>query len=229
MKILLILTLSTLLATLATVTRADSSVTSQYRGYAQINSMLAERVYENRSDFELSFYIGERNAVNGSGFFSFPGLTQLLGMYDGAILDSKMRNSEPNAINLIIWQLVFGMLGDDIAAICDPQPVPAPQPQPSPSPGPVVNMPTTDTKPTFRPEFVAAVKPLCAWNSGEPRDPAALFGLWTSILSFDAPEEEFQAWSDFFLNGPYRDRPAREAIAAMSVAAMMNPYFLLEK
>ena len=56
---------------------------------------------------------------------------------------------------------------------------------------------------------------------------AALFGFWISIMSFDAPLQEYQAWKDFFLDGPFVKSPAPDVIRAMAAAILMNPHFLL--
>ena len=47
-------------------------------------------------------------------------------------------------------------------------------------------------------------------------------------MSFDAPPEEFAAWKDYFLNeAEYANAPASTALPAMTLAALFNPYFLL--
>ncbi len=38
-----------------------------------------------------------------------------------------------------------------------------------------------------------------------------------------------ERWRDFFLASSYRDRPANETVAAMTLAITMNPYFLISK
>ena len=48
------------------------------------------------------------------------------------------------------------------------------------------------------------------------------------MLFRSAPQEEFEIWRKFLL-GTYADKKPAEAIEAMTLALMLNPYFLLEQ
>ena len=47
-------------------------------------------------------------------------------------------------------------------------------------------------------------------------------------MGYNAPETEYVAWRDYVL-ASYKDQPAAETVAAMTLAITMNPYFLLHK
>jgi hypothetical protein len=47
-------------------------------------------------------------------------------------------------------------------------------------------------------------------------------------MGYNASEEEYVAWRDFFLS-EYAKQPAAETIAAMTFAITMNPSFLLHR
>jgi hypothetical protein len=55
-----------------------------------------------------------------------------------------------------------------------------------------------------------------------------LTAFWLAMMGYNAPQEEFLVWKDFVL-ATYGEKKAAEAIEAMTLALMMNPYFLLEQ
>ena len=47
-------------------------------------------------------------------------------------------------------------------------------------------------------------------------------------MGYNASEDEYVAWREFFLR-EYRKQPASETISAMTFAITMNPSFLLHR
>jgi hypothetical protein len=86
-------------------------------------------------------------------------------------------------------------------------------------------------KPEFvlHPRFLATLKTICTWPSAEARSEPVMLDFWLSVMGYNAPEEEYLAWRDFFLKSSYSNRPAAETLDAMTLAITMNPFFLLHK
>ena len=110
----------------------------------------------------------------------------------------------PNALNMTIWHVALSGFAKAVGQSC------------------------TTPRLAFHPRFIATLHKLCAWPAAEARDESVLLEFWTSVMGYNASEDEYVAWRDFFLR-EYASQPAAEAIAAMTFAITMNPSFLLHK
>ena len=187
------------------------STTSPFRGYSKINQIIHERVAQDNG-FELGQYLDKVAIAPQTG-----DLLSLLGTYDGADTNSTYRNGDPNSINMLLWYIVLDGLAVAIAGQCDG--------------GTAAMVADGPVKPlVLRPAFSAALRPLCAWPDASAKTDAVLFGFWSGLVGFDAPPEEFQAWKTYFLDQTQSDQTnASAVIADMGLAALFNPYFLLEE
>lgn len=155
---------------------------------------------------ELTTRIG-----NGPGslgmekYIPAPGLEAFLGTWALAGSERAFTNGLPNALNLLIWQMSLSGLGKDIAKSC------------------------TRSDSRFNSAFRSVMSDLCKWPAPQGSDPKVLVEYWLAIMGHNAPEDEFLAWRDFFLTSSYKSKPAAESIEAMTLAMMMNPYFLLKR
>jgi hypothetical protein len=77
--------------------------------------------------------------------------------------------------------------------------------------------------------FADTLEEICAWPKARARTDAVMSAFWLALMGYEAPRAEYLAWRDFFLSTSYRDRPATETVAAMTLAITMNPYFLITK
>jgi hypothetical protein len=179
----------------------QESLPEPLRGYTAVNAAVKDRILD-QPTFELGKYIGENL------YTPFPtgaGLLPLLGSYAGMIA-GEYRNGQPNTVNTLIWYLLIQRLSRDIAQSC------------SPEGGPL----------KLRAEFKQALDPLCQWPDASARTPQALENLWSSMIEFDAPPSEMEAWRDQLALGPaYQNAAATDALADFITGALFNAYFLV--
>jgi hypothetical protein len=115
------------------------------------------------------------------------------------------QNGLPNSVNMVIWHVALSRFSKSMAASCKTPEL------------------------AFHPRFLATLERLCTWPAAQAQSEPVLLDFWLSVMGYNAPEEEFLAWRDFFIRSSYRSRPANETIDAMTLAITMNPYFLLHK
>jgi len=188
---------------------------ANYRGYLAINALVMDRMIVEQPWFNIGYYLNGFSFSSGDD--TVEGLPALLGHYEGNGLDSGFRNGKPNAINVVLYHLLMSSLAVDLASRCatgSPTPPPAPD-----RPGPMI---------TLRPEFRAAIAPVCAWPETTAMSDEALLGLWLAVMKFDAPSTEFAAWKEF-VRSEYSSRTAAESLPDMLLAILMNPHFLIQK
>jgi hypothetical protein len=181
-----------------------------FRGYAQINQIIHQRVAQDNG-FELGQYLDKISIIPTTG-----DLLSLLGTYDGSDTNSTYRNADPNSINMLLWYIALDELSIDIANNCSSVHVSAG------APGPVQPL-------QLLPSFLAAVTPLCQWPAPSAQTDAVLYAFWSGLMGYDAPSTEFNAWKNYFLTEPsYQTASVSTVISEMGLAALYNPFFLLE-
>jgi hypothetical protein len=136
-------------------------------------------------------------------------LESLLGTYQSNGLNQLFVNGSPNVLNMVLYHLALSGLAGDIGGLCG---------QPS----------TSALAGYVSADFQAALTPLCAWPAPSAKTGDVLLGFYTAVMSFDAPPEEYQAWSQFFLGPDFSARTAKDTVTAMSLTLLLNPYFLLQ-
>jgi hypothetical protein len=181
---------------------------SVFAGYSAVEQKLRTRLLQPGEKLKLALYLGQSEYL-GFGI----NLLDLLGTYPsnigGGRFESKIQNADPNALNVILWRLLLGELSQDIARGC--------------------SSPSSKLISKLNPDFSKALLILCQWPEPPARDPQNLFNYWIALTGFDLPYSEFEAWSDFFLSPDLSAYPAQERVAAMTLAALYNPYFLFQK
>ena len=78
------------------------------------------------------------------------------------------------------------------------------------------------------PQFRLVLEKTCRWPSADAKTDDAMLDFWFAMMGYEAPESEYEAWRDFFVSSTFKDRQGDEAVRAMSLAILMNPYFLLQ-
>ena len=76
---------------------------------------------------------------------------------------------------------------------------------------------------------VLRIRPWLDFRPQEGQVSADQAHTYLYLMGYNAPEDEYLAWRDFFLKSSYRDRPAAETLDAMTLAITMNPFFLLHR
>ena len=137
-------------------------------------------------------------------FLPSASMDELLGTWSTFGAEHDFRNGVPNGLNLMIWQVTLARFAQEVGQSC------------------------TTPRLALHPRFIATLRRLCAWPATDAKDDGVLLDFWTSLMGYDATPNEFVAWRDFFLRD-YRDRPAAETVAAMTLAVAMNPRFLLHR
>ena len=136
-------------------------------------------------------------------FMPADGLDDLVGTWSGFGSEHKFQNGQPNAINMVLLRLAFSSFAKSLASTCQ-------------SPQLLLNEPFYDT-----------LEALCTWPSDEAKSDEVLTAFWLAMMGYDAPQSEYGLWRDF-VRATYADKTATETIEAMTLAIMLNPYFLLE-
>ncbi len=177
----------------------DSRV-APYKGYEAVNQVLLSRFILQPTSFQLSDYFGESGAE----------LATLLGAWRGDGLHNQFANGAPNAMSFVIWRVAFSALGRDVAALC-------------PSGGGLTMVQGL----LLRPDAAEAVGHLCEWPKAEAQTDGTLLTLWSSLVGYDAPYEDYAAWRDHFYAPVYQPVKPEKVIPLIISSALLNPHLLL--
>jgi hypothetical protein len=131
-------------------------------------------------------------------------MDELLGTWTTFGTEHRFRNGMPNALNMTIWHVALSGFAKAVGQSC------------------------TSPRLMFHERFLTTLYKLCAWPTPAAKDEGVLFAFWTSVMGYNASEQEYVAWRDFFLR-EYASQPAVETVAAMTFAIIMNPSFLLNR
>jgi hypothetical protein len=174
---------------------------AQFKGYVAVSDILSQRILVHGSSLSFSRYVSSYT------------LLPLLGTWNtGFGSEQVFHNGEPNSVNMLIWYLIFDGFADEVAKTCK------------------VNVSSINPKRlNFNPAFQNALNAVCTWPKPEAKTDSALLGFWTTLMGYSAPESEFLAWKSFLLQSSLKDKPAVEAVKAMTLTLSMNPYFLLQE
>lgn len=154
---------------------------------------------------ELSARIApEEGPIELDRYMPADGLDDLVGTWSGFGSEHKFQNGMPNAVNMVLLRLAFSGFAQSLAKSCA-------------SPQLLLND-----------RFYETLEALCTWPAPQAKSDAVMTAFWLAMVGYDAPQEEYAIWRDFVL-GTYGEKKAQEAIEAMTLAVMMNPYFVLEK
>ena len=132
------------------------------------------------------------------------GLDDLVGTWSGFGSEHRFQNGLPNAVNMVLLRLAFSGFAQSLAKSCQ-------------SPQLLLNE-----------NFYDTLETICTWPSTEAMSEQVLTSFWLSMMGYNAPKEEFEIWRAF-LTKTYAQKKPAEAIEAMTLAIMLNPYFLLEQ
>lgn len=173
----------------------------QYRGYVMSQSLLSERLLDQAEGINYSNFL---YPLSGQPLLS---MLDLLGSYQGGSLSKReFRNGQPNSVNMLLWYMVLNSFAFEVQKNCN-------------------NTFTLPLSTAFR----QTLNQICQWPQATAQSESAMQAFWLAIMGYDAPEEEFQAWREFFLNSSYASKPAHETVSAMVLAMVYNPHFLLRK
>jgi hypothetical protein len=154
---------------------------------------------------ELSIRIAPKDhPLDLDEFLPSESMDDLLGTWTTFGTEHRFRNGVPNALNMTIWHVTLSGFARAVGQSC------------------------TAPRLAFHPQFMATLRKLCAWPAAEARDEEVLRAFWTGVMGYNAGEDEYAAWREFFLR-EYASQPAEETIAAMTLAITMNPSFLLQR
>jgi hypothetical protein len=175
-----------------------------YKGYAATQKIVATRLFDGaRDSFSFIPYLG--NGIS---------LLKLLGSFENLGSTSSFENSTPNAMNMLLWQIIFSGLSKDIAKSCGDSSI-------------IIG---ENLKFNYNSNFANRLGALCTWPDAKAKSEANLLNLWLAVQGFDAPRQEFESWRNFFLSpdSPYANATYQEAIKAMLMTMFLTPDFLLE-
>lgn len=131
-------------------------------------------------------------------------LLRLLGTWESAGTESVYINGLPNSVNMLLWYLGFSDFSEVLAGNCAARTY------------------------SMNDSFAAALARICQWPGADAKSEDAMLDYWIALMGYDAPEEEYEAWRDFFRASSYGTQPADKTVKAMSLAIFLNPYFLLQ-
>jgi len=154
---------------------------------------------------ELSARIAPEEApIDLDRFMPADGLDNLTGTWSTFGAEHSFQNGKPNAVNMVLFRLAFSRFAKSLAASCH-------------SPQLILNEP-----------FYETLEALCTWPSYEARTETVMMAFWLSMMGYDAPKSEYEVWRDF-VRRTYGQTDPEETIESMTLAIMLNPYFLLQK
>jgi len=138
-------------------------------------------------------------------FMPADGLDELAGTWTNFGAEHRFTNGTPNPVNTVILHASLSGFAEAMGKTCKE---------------PLLQL---------NDRFADTLEEICAWPKPAAKTDAAMSAFWLALMGYEAPKEEYVAWRDFFLSSSYRDRPATETVAAMTLAITMNPYFLITK
>ena len=154
---------------------------------------------------ELSTRIAPKDEPLDLGeFLPAEDMEDLLGTWSSFGTEHSFRNGVPNALNLMIWHVTLSGFANAVGETCQ------------------------SNRLVFHPRFMQTLQQLCHWPSSMAKEEGVLLDFWGGVMGYNAGEDEYLAWKEFFLR-EYRDSKPGETVAAMTLAITMNPRFLLHR
>jgi hypothetical protein len=154
---------------------------------------------------ELSTRIAPKDEPLDLGeFLPAEDMEDLLGTWSSFGTEHTFRNGVPNALNLMIWHVTLSGFANAVGETC------------------------TSDRLFFHPRFMKTLQQLCRWPLAAAKEEGVLLEFWTSVMGYNAGEDEYLVWKEFFLR-EYSDSKPAETVAAMTLAITMNPRFLLHR
>jgi hypothetical protein len=154
---------------------------------------------------ELSARIAPRDTpIELDIFIPADGLDDLAGTWSNFGTQHTFQNGTPNPVNLVIMQAALSGFAASLSESCAKAQLP------------------------LHKQFLEVLRNLCTWPAAGAKTDAVMQSFWVSIMGYDAPVAEYDAWRSF-MRSEYADRPADETIEAMTLAITMNPYFLMDR
>ncbi len=170
-----------------------------FRGYRLVEQILSERL--TMPGYEIFFY-DYLGGPYGTGRNLLPLMGSRSSPGGGQI---EFRNGEPNSVSTLLWYLVLDGFSKDVGESC------------------------VTTRRAFSVDFTTKLAELCRWPAESAKSEKVMQDFWLAVMGYDAPKSEYQAWRDFFLRSSYSSESAAPTVAAMTLALVYNPHFLLNK
>lgn len=153
---------------------------------------------------ELSARIATPDApIDLSLFMPGEGLEALAGTWQPLGSEHSFQNGEPNAVNMVLIRLAFDGFAKGLSASCD-----------------TAQFPLNEA-------FYDTLEAMCGWPSSDAQSDEVMQDFWIYLMGYNAGPAEYKAWRDFIRTN-YDGKGPRESIEAMTLALMLNPYFLLQ-
>lgn len=145
------------------------------------------------------------SALDLYDFLPADDLENLLGTWVNYGSEHVFKNGSPNPVNMLIWYTMMSAFAQSVGDSC------------------------VRPKLEFNRSFLTVLNRICAWPKPAAVTDRNMLDFWLAVMGYNAPESEFLAWRDFLLNSSYRNKTAKEAVAAMTLAITLNPHFLLDR
>ena len=175
----------------------DPSQAAGFRGYAAVEDDLRAKFLQPDSDFELYNYLGDAGEE----------LSRLTGRPDGFGVAFDVRNSRPNAMNVLVWRMMLEGFARDLAATC-----------------PGSTLPAAGFALSARANVTVGA--LCGWPAV---DDAALGEAWTLVIGRTAPAASRDAFLRYAHSADLQSRRGDDALPQLWLGALLHPAFLLEQ
>lgn len=197
--------------------KAEGKTIGNLKGYQGLTQVFRSRIVTPESAFDLGWF------VDGSLSTSPDGFRSLLGSYQGAPGQAVYRNGAPNAINMMLWDLILSRAASDLGSACSQTEVVLP----------FIGLHRTGSfgltvklKDSLVPRLTAA----CAWSDDAEGRRVILQKLWYGLMGFEAPASELDAFIAYFggVDSPVATMTSSERVRVLIRAIFLNPHFLLE-
>jgi len=195
-----------------TIIENPTPVYAQLKGYALLNTNLRNRLFLSDNKFFIGYPIQEEF------FFAGQSLLGLMGEYVFLDGHNRFKNGVANEVNMLLTNLIFNRISLDIADKCKLSQLP-PQPQQPTEPA--------NPLPDFNIRFTSTLTALCDWPLEPTTANTTLTNYWFTVMSYDAPEDEYLAWQNFANSPEMRLKSRDEAVWALNLAIFLSPYYLI--
>ncbi|MGE0616820.1 MAG: hypothetical protein AB7P04_14405 [Bacteriovoracia bacterium] len=192
---------------------ASTEVVANFRGHQVIAQLLRDRfLTAGAKPWQFSMYLSDDSGMPSDPSMGGLGsLLDLMGTLGGGPLNSRFQNGQANAVNSLLWHLVLSGVAEDLGSICDG--------------GRKRGFNPEDLKGEVRNRVMVA----CPWPAPEAKTDAVLLDFWLTVMSYDAPYSEFEAWRDFVRSGALDGLHDKYAVRELAYAILFNPHFLVTK
>ena len=197
--------------------KAEGHRVGHLRGYQSINNVFGSRILASEMIFEVGWFIDGSNETGET-----KGFRALLGSFQGGQGQATYQNGAPNAVNMLLWDLILSHASEGMSSICSPD-------ETTP---PYIRI-THGSKIRYlrlKDSLASRLTAACTWSSDGTVRRDTLKKLWFGLMGFEAPSSELDVFVSYFGGdeSPVALLEPKERVRVLTRAIFLNPFFILE-